>query len=420
LRRAIRFFFSSGFIAAALFLGAVLACIMHTVAWTENRATHEVCRLIRENYFRSAEPKVQTFLNNCDEETTSMSFSRAEAIDNINRKLSAIRSSHLNVFSPSENRWLWEHEGSDTGIRTRLIDGELIVIRILERSPAALAGIQPGDAIVAINGEAPSSVQDAQSTAGHYKIARGGAPGTQVLEADLELADLVDHMGPTLVPLNKDVAVLNIPSFLPQYFEQRSFRELVSRLNNFKGIVIDLRDNAGGSFPAMLRALSPFRCGNARIGKLWRAPRTGVTPEIEIKDELSAESQLNQLAEADALVLRTFSGYGCFKGEAVVLVDDGTSSVSEIFANALKKQPSAQVWGTPTAGQVVMARWFSVGSLGGGNFAISIPIAGYLAADGSQIESEGVIPDKELHYDLRKALRGEDSWIEEARSHVSK
>lgn len=397
-------------VGVALFFGSVIACIAHTIAWTENRATHEVCRLLRENYYKSAEAKVVEFLDKCDSETTSMSFTKAKAIRNINRKLGAIRTSHLNVFSPSENRWLWEHEGSDTGIRTRLIDGELIVIAILPKSPAADAGLKVGDAILAVNGETPMSTQVAQSTAGHYRIARG----KEFLEADLELADLSEDLSPSLTGISRDIGLLRIPSFLPQYFDQEQWMRIAKSLPAFRGLIIDLRDNAGGSFPAMLRALSPFRCENPRIGELWRAPREDAEDEVEMRDELSAESQLSQLDEADAIVLKTFPSYGCFKGPVVVLIDDGTSSVSEIFTHALMKHPNVRVWGTPTAGQVVMARWFPVGSLGGGDYAISIPIAGYRADDGSALESEGISPQKELHYDLAKALRGEDSWLQDA------
>jgi C-terminal processing protease CtpA/Prc len=76
--------------------------------------------------------------------------------------------------------------------------------------------------------------------------------------------------------------------------------------------------------------------------------------------------------------------------------------------------------GQPTSGQVVMARWFHVDAFGAGDFSISIPIAGFAAADGSDLESNGLIPQVELHYDLEAALRGEDNWVSEAaRSSVS-
>ena len=100
--------------------------------------------------------------------------------------------------------------------------------------------------------------------------------------------------------------------------------------------------------------------------------------------------------------------------DTVVLVDEGTSSVSEIFAQAMTNLPDTNIWGWPTAGQVVMARWFQVGSLGGGDYAMSIPIAGFRAENGEEIERIGVRPKRELQYDLAASLRGEDSWINEA------
>lgn len=391
--------------AGFIFVASALAFVGHITARTEIRAMDEVCRLIRENYFKPNEPDVREFLRRCETDDIPFTFMRAEAIEHINDRLSRIHSSHLTLYSPDENRWLWENEGSDTGVRARMIDGEIVVIGTLEGSPARAAKLQAGDVIVAINGEAPASVSEVQSTSGFFKIARG----ERFFLTQLKLVELHEDLSPRLSPISRETALLHLPSFLPDYFERASWLQLAAKLPSYRNIVIDLRGNPGGSFPAMLRALSPFVCTPREVGRIWRQPRAGSQAVQELRDELSAEAQLEQVTASNEVILKTFADYGCFRGKTIVLVDQNTSSVSEIFAHAMPK-----VWGNLTAGQVVMARWFSIASLGGGDYAMSIPIAGFRAPNGDEIERDGVRPSRVLTYDLKKALKGEDNWVTEA------
>ncbi len=107
---------------------------------------------------------------------------------------------------------------------------------------------------------------------------------------------------------------------------------------------------------------------------------------------------------------------GCYRGPVRVLVDAGTSSVAEIFAEALGARLKTGLYGQPTAGQVVMARWFPLPALGNESFVISIPIAGYKTASGAELEESGVHPTTYLYYDLRRSLEGRDSWLEQVKT----
>ncbi len=398
-------------VAAAVFICADAACVASIAARIEMRATEEVCDLVRANYFRQDQADVRDFLKQCQIDEAPFTFSRTRAIEHINHKLSQIQSSHLSLYSPDENRLLWENEGSDTGLRARVIDGEVVIFSTLETSPARKARLQPGDVVVAINGEKPTSAQDAQTTAGKYKIARGRT----FFLTELKLEDLKEDLSPKLLDAGGGAAVLSIPSFLPVYFEKKQWTAVARQLARYNRVVIDLRGNPGGSFPAMLRALSPFRCRESEIGRIWREPRSESLAPTVLQDELSADEQLKQITSSDKVILQTFADtYGRFSGAVTVLIDSNTSSVSEIFAEALVKRAHSRVWGGLSAGQVVMARWFSISALGGGDYAMSIPIAGYRAQNGFDIEGSGVLPELELHYDLEAALRGEDSWLNKA------
>lgn len=391
---------------------------LRTIKHSNHQAAREVCRLLRENYFRASEPDVREFLARCDHEAENepWTFSRKEEIARINRRLSGLKTSHLSVYTPVENKQLWENERLDTGMRVRRIDGELVVYRLLPESPAVRADIKLGDAILTLNGEGVIE-DDIATRAGIYKVARG----PKIFSVEVEVEDISEDLGPRLTKLSDGVGLLSIGSFLPQYFDGERWRAIVAKLREHRALVIDVRANAGGSFVGALRGLSPFFCKSALVGRLWtRAEGAGSGEPGALPDDLRASPQLEALEESGAVLLKSFDGYGCYDKSVVVLVDDGTSSVAEIFSEAFLSRPSSHVWGTPTAGQVVMAKWFEIGSLGGGDFAMAIPIAGYQTREGKVLERRGVAPQKVLSYDLESALQGRDSWISEAFRFVSK
>jgi carboxyl-terminal processing protease len=108
--------------------------------------------------------------------------------------------------------------------------------------------------------------------------------------------------------------------------------------------------------------------------------------------------------------LKTFDNYGCYRGRVSVLTDGETASASEIFASALRDHLHAPIYGAATAGDVVMAVWYSVPLLPS-NYSMSVPTAIYKTTRQEVLERKGLWPDHELYYVEDEALRGQDSWI---------
>lgn len=375
-------------------------------------AARGACRLVDQHYYRRERTEVRRFVQWCLDAAQNQSFllSRSANIKRINDRLAAMRISHLSVYSPAENKLMWENQGLDTGIRSRMVEDQLVVYRVLPQSPADRAGLQPGDSLIALGGEQLNFALAAQTGSGHLRFRRQG----KEMAVDLAPEELIEEMSPTLTDLGRGRGLLRLPSFLSQHFAGQEVRDLIDQLSHYKSIVIDLRDNAGGSFPAMLRALSPFFCRPTAIGMIYHSPAPGLRAEVDLRDDLDSQSQLGQLAQAEAIVLRTFPNYGCFRGKVRALIDQGTSSVAEIFAQALFSREDTYVFGQPTSGQVVMAQWFPLAALGSDSFVMSVPIAGYRTISGLDLEDNGVHPQSFLFYDLPAALAGRDNWIESA------
>lgn len=390
-----------------------LSVAVVTVNRAHRRASRSVCDLVEEHYFRSRDSHVREWLGKCRESADGggLFVSRREAIARINALLSALNVSHLFLYTPDENRALWDQEALDTGLRARNIEGHFVIHEAVPGSAGDRAGVQVGDEFLKVDGYDIASVDEIAMTSGTYEGLRSGRRVVFEIRAEPLSLDLK----PSWEELGTGTFRLRVPSLLARYFDREEWVAVAARLRNARHVILDLRGNPGGSFPAMLRVASGFFCEETRIGTILQPKNEPHGNESDLADELSADAQLEQLDGLARLHLRTFSEYPCYDGDVTVLVDAGTSSVAEILAESFSSRPRARVWGMPTSGQVVMAQWFPVYGLGGGDYSVSIPIAGYRTRSGLEMEDQGLVPERLLYYDLQDAVRGRDTWLETAR-----
>ncbi len=382
-------------------------------------STFKICDLVEGNYYRAREPDVRQWIQICRARARAQPDfpSRTEAIERINRILGALGVSHLALYTPDENRKIWENEAVDTGLRARWVEDLIVISEVIQGSPADKAGVKTGDVAVSIDGLEIGAPEQVETESGLYSLLRVD----KRFEVKVSAETLSLDLRPRKAVLSKHNLIIRIQSFLAQYFEQTDWIEFAQDFSSFEHIIIDLRGNAGGSFPATLRALSVFHCQPTEIGFVYgnesgagEGLRETHESEQFLEDNLEVDSQLKQLASRSRLYLRTFSGYPCYSGKVTVLTDSGTNSMAEIFAESFLLRPHSRVWGQPTAGQVVMAQWFPVTGFGVGDFSVSIPVAGYLSQSGEEIEGVGLTPQRLLGYDKERMLNGIDSWLADA------
>lgn len=410
-------------LALVFFFVIAAATALTVVAGFYRSASLEVCRLFAENYYRIGEPRALRFARECREQAESDPFlpSRNANAERINNRLQKLKVSHLSLYSPAELRAVWENIELKTGLKARIIEDKLIVFDIIPDSAAERAGFKVGDVIVAKDGDemlSISDVEEAPERKALYVIERGGKRHV----ISMMPSEVTENLSPRVRRLRPGVSLLKVESFLPQYFDGEKWKRLVERFKGERLVVVDLRGNAGGSFPAMLRALSPFRCDAREIGALVRGGTLSSDGEKngveDLRDDLDASRQIEQLSRAPVIQLKSFKDYGCFWGKVIVLIDGETSSVAEIFAEALRARPRSRVWGQRSAGLVVVAEWFPIVGLGRPEFSLSLPIAGCVVYDlhgeAHDLEGEGVRPERALFYDLKTEMSGRDSWIEAA------
>lgn len=277
--------------------------------------------------------------------------------------------------------------GAYDGIGLELVqqpDRSLLVISPIDDTPAARAGLRPGDIITAIDGKPV----EADSVDAAVAILRG-EPGTTVTltvlregePAPLEVPVVRATIHVTSVRmrvLEPGFAYLRIATF--QADTGRDVRrKLADEMKKapLRGLVLDLRSNPGGLLNAAVEAADALLEEGVIVSTKGRLPYA---------DSEYAATPGDVLAGAPV----------------VVLVDSGTASASEVLAGALRDHRRALVMGGRTFGKGSVQ---SVLQLDNGD-AIKLTTARYYTPSGRSIQAAGIRPDIALADDFER--RGGD------------
>ena len=272
--------------------------------------------------------------------------------------------------------------GAYDGIGVELVlqpDRSLLVISPIDGTPAARAGILPGDVIVAIDGESIISdhLDEAVTT---LRGPPGSRVGLTVLREGepepLELTVVRDTIRITSVSarlLEPGYGYLRLSVFQGDTAIElrRHLARLKSEAGNdgLRGLVLDLRSNPGGLLNAAVEAADAFLDAKALDSPVIVSTR-GRQP--------FANSEY-----------RAHSGDLLNAAPMVVLVDGGSASASEVLAGALRDHQRAVVIGERTFGKGSVQ---TVLPLDNGD-AIKLTTARYYTPSGRSIQASGITPD---------------------------
>jgi carboxyl-terminal processing protease len=211
--------------------------------------------------------------------------------------------------------------------------GKLVVLQAAEKSPAARAGLGPGDEIVEVNGQRIERL-DFQSLIELLQRARSRPvelgilhPGKLVpTDVRLNPAEVAMPSVDIAFQLKPGIAYIHLGSF-----EAKTPQEVLRALDgmggkDLKGLVLDLRGNHGGVVDAAVDTVSLFLPPGERV--------------MSVKGRATAEKSLSTLAAPEV-----------FELPIVVLVNGETASAAEIAAAALEEHDRAVIAGGPTFGK---------------------------------------------------------------------
>lgn len=372
---------------------------------------HSICELVAaRSLFNKV--NIHAWFNRCIQSESEVGWftTKRDMLNHWQDLLNEVGVSHLNVYGPVEDKKLWQGRAKEVGLRAWTINGRFIVSDVFAGSPAERAGVKVGDQILRVGGEPIYTADQVSYGQGEYELVRDG----ENIEVNLVPEEISIDQSPNVKALNeaKGYGLLKISSFRAGYFEAKKWKQIVNEFKRFDSLVIDLRDNSGGNFVAMLRAVSPFVCEPKDLGRLFQ-PRREDERAAAFEDNILDQYQIAHIENYREVPLKPFISYGCYQGEVKILVNRRTSSVSEIFASALREAQDAEIIGEQTAGDVVVAIWYSIPHFGPG-YTISIPEAIYETSTGESLEGKGLEVDTPAFYKLTDALKGQDSWIQHA------
>ncbi|MEO6713044.1 MAG: S41 family peptidase [Mycobacteriales bacterium] len=259
-------------------------------------------------------------------------------------------------------------EGRYTGIGVWLarVGGQLQVTSVLPGSPAGNAGVLPGDEIVSLDGtpiadrsvsQVVTAMRGDVGTTLRIGVRRGAnAQQVVVRRAAVQSNDVVvDHP-------DRDVTRIQVFAFTKGVGRQVRAAVQQARDRRVRGIVLDLRGNAGGLLHEAVETASAF-----------------------LSDGLVVTYRGRGVADQRYDVV---SG-GNTDTTLVVLVDGGTASAAEVVAGALQDRDRAVIVGTRTYGKGSVQQPIKLAD----GTAIEITVARYYTPSGRSVDGVGIRPD---------------------------
>lgn len=282
---------------------------------------------------------------------------------------------HSAYLDPESFRDLQESttgEFGGLGIEVGMEDGFVKVVAPIDDTPAARAGIEAGDLIVKIDGQATKGLSMMEAV----DLMRGKA-GTKVT-----LTLVRDGGTPFDVELTR--AVIKVKSVRaqllePNYgylritqFQVNTGSEVAKALGNLRkengaplrGLVMDLRNNPGGVLQSAVEVADHFLRDGLIVYTQGRIPNS----------ELRFSADPADASEGVPLV---------------VLINGGSASASEIVAGALQDHKRGVVMGTDSFGKGSVQTVLPLNN----DRALKLTTALYYTPSGRSIQAQGIVPD---------------------------
>ena len=268
----------------------------------------------------------------------------------------------------------FEGIGAYVGMR----DEQIIIIAPIPGSPAAEAGVMPGDVILEVDGNSTSGL-NLEETVLQVRGPRGTTVTLLILhEGETQPVEIKIIRAEIKVPsvhyeMKDDIAYIRI-----NYFTERTSTELSTVVKSLSqdeasGIILDLRRNPGGILEVVVDVVSYFLDDGVVV---YAADVRGGRTPYSVKPK-SVTTDLPM----------------------VVLTDNFSASGSEVLAGALQDHARAVIAGTITYGKGSINALYKLKDGSG----LYITTSRWLTPNGHLIEGEGIKPDYEIE------LEGEDA-----------
>jgi carboxyl-terminal processing protease len=243
----------------------------------------------------------------------------------------------------------------------------------IEDTPGWRAGINPGDLIIAINGES-TDVLSMDEVLARLR----GTPGEAVkllirrgekLEFPVTLVRAIIEVPTTKYAMIGDTAYLKLITFTPMTVDRAKEAINEFKSKGYKSLLLDLRNNYGGLLNSAVDISSLFLDG-------------GVV--VSTKSRIPAENRVFNARRSPAVAAEI---------PVIVLINRGSASASEIVAGALKDRGRAYLVGERSFGKGSVQQVYPLDRVG-----FKITTARYYTPSDVNIDKIGIPPDREIKF----------------------
>ncbi|CAK9319321.1 unnamed protein product [Citrullus colocynthis] len=308
------------------------------------------------------------------------------AYKKVSAMLSTLGDPFTRIISPKEYQsFRIGNDGNLQGvglfINVEPITGHLIVLSIIDGSPAARSGIHEGDELVEINGERLDGVDSetvAQKLRGHvgtivtvkvHDVRDMSNSSIREVKIPREYIKLSPVSSAIILHRTQDGQLSKTGYVKLLAFSQTAASEMESTIHEMESqgvqsYILDLRNNPGGLVKAGLE-----------VAQMWLDGDETLVNTIDRDGNMSPINMID--------------GHAITHDPLVVLVNEGSASASEILAGALHDNGRATLVGHKTFGK---GKIQSVTELHDGS-ALFITVAKYLSPARHEIDQVGIVPD---------------------------
>ena len=306
-------------------------------------------------------------------------ISETELMYGAARGLTDVLDPHSRFMDPEEyDRLKKETEGNEEingiGIDVEKRKNRLVIISPIEGSPAAKAGIEPGDVIKRVDGTEVGTLEFDEAVSRMQ-----GPPGSEVVlvleRRGRELTFRLKRSRYELKPvegrmLEDGLAYIKIRVFssTADAMLGEQLDQLNAKAKGLRGLILDMRRNPGGLLDQGIRVADRFIAEGLLVKTVGKGGRV--------------------IDEARAHARGTLLGF-----PMIAIVDGATASAAEIVAGALQDHGRAVVLGTQTFGKGSVQTVIDIDGCGAKPCGLKITMARYYTPSGRSIQGQGITPN---------------------------
>ena len=296
-------------------------------------------------------------------------------------------SAYLSPESLNDMQVQTRGEFGGLGIEVKMENGLVKVISPIDDTPAAKAGVLPGDFISHLDGEQVEGLTLREAVE-RMRGAVGSVITITILRKNAkEPFDI--KIKRAVIQINKvsqrveagDIGYIRLPSFHERTASglEEAIKKVRAKIgeSKLKGYIIDLRNNPGGLLEQAIKVSDAFLNEGAIV----------ITRGRNLSETQRATARRGDITNGK---------------KVIVLINGGSASASEIVAGALLDHKRATLVGTRSFGKGSVQTIIPMGQ----NGAIRLTTALYYTPSITSIQAKGIVPNIVVQQELPDELKG--------------